>query len=122
MAESLMVERVQGSLGRQLSEEEKYEIELWDRGRTLAQVINTDAWTITLDTLKSYADNATLDLLKLSPGNENVKEAHAVAYALNDLFVKFQEDVNRAVNSSMVTPAVLKNAHRIASPVPPESL
>lgn len=122
MAESLMVDRVQGSLGRQLSEEERYEIDQWDRGRTLAQVINTDAWTILIDTLRSYADHATSDLLRLSPGDEHVKEAHAVAYALTDLFVKFQEDVNRAVNASMVTPTVLKNAHRMASPVPPESL
>lgn len=122
MAESLMISRIEGSIGRSLTDEEKYEVELWDRGRTLAQVVNTEAYTILVDTLKSYADRATYDLLKLSPGSEHVKEAHAAAYALNELFVKFQEDINHAVVNSTTTPSVLKNSARLASPVPPESL
>lgn len=122
MAESLMISRIEGSIGRELTPEEKYEVEIWDRGRTLAQVINTEAYTILMDTLRTYADRATYDLLKLSPGSEHVKEAHAAAYALNDLVVKFQADVKTAVDNSMVTPAVLKNAARMASPVPPESM
>jgi hypothetical protein len=117
-----MVERIESSLGRTLTEEERFEVELWDRGRTLAQVIHTEAYTILIATLKSYADRATYDLLKLSPGSDHVKEAHAAAYALNDLFVKFQEDINQAVTNSMTTPSVLKNAARLASPVPPESM
>lgn len=115
-----MVDRVEASLGRTLTDEERFEVELWDKGRTLAQVIHTEAYTILIDTLKSYADRATYDLLKLSPGSEHVKEAHAAAYALNDLAVKFPEDVNRAVNTP--TPVFLKNAARMMSPVPPESL
>ena len=120
MAESLMISRIESSFGRELTEEERAEVELWDKGRTLAQVIHTEAYTILIDTLKSYADRATYDLLKLSPGDEHVKEAHAAAYALNDLAVKFPEDIMRAVN--MPTPALLKNAARMTSPVPPESL
>jgi hypothetical protein len=122
MAESLMVERVETSLGRTLTDEERFEVELWDRGRTLAQVVHTEAYIILIDTLRSYADRSTHDLLKLSPGSEHVKEAHAAAYALNDLFVKFQEDINSAVTNSMTTPSVLKNAARMSSPVPPESM
>lgn len=122
MSESMMVDRIQGSLGQELSPEDKHEVEMWERGRTLAQVINTEAYTILVDTLKAYADEATSSLLKIPPGDEHVPEAHAAAYALNDLFVKFQEDVRNAVNSSMTTPAVLKRAARMMSPVPPESM
>ena len=119
-AESLMVDRVEGGLGRALTDEERFEITMWDRGRTLAQVINTEAWEILLDTIKSYVDGATEALLRLSPGDANVKEAHAVAFALSDFYQKFQQDVNQAVTTSTVTPAVLKAAVR--SPVPLESL
>lgn len=122
MSESLMVERIQGSLGHELSEEDKFEVELWERGRTLAQVINTEAYTILVATLKDYADKAVGALLKIPPGSEHVPEAHAAAYALSDLYVKFQEDIQNAVNSSMTTPAVVKNMARLMSPVPPESL
>lgn len=122
MAESLMVDRIQGSLGHELTPEDKYEVELWERGRTLAQVINTEAYKILVDTLKEYADKAVGALLQIPPGSESVPEAHAAAYALTDLCVKFQEDVRNAVNSSMTTPAVLKRVARTISPVPPESM
>lgn len=120
--ESLMVDRVESGLGRALDAEEKYDIEMWDRGRTLAQVIHGEAWPILIDTIRSYVDKAAEDLLRLSPGNEHVKEYHAVAFALTDFFHKFQEDVHQAVAASATTPAILKNARRFASEVPPESL
>jgi hypothetical protein len=120
--ESLMISRMEAALRRPLNPEEKYEIEQWDRGRVLSQIVHTESWSILLDTIKSYVDDASEALLRLSPGDPNVKEAHAVAYALTDFYEKFQEDINAAIRSSTQTPGALKEAARYMSEVPPESM
>jgi hypothetical protein len=117
--ESMMIERIQSALGRVLTDEEKYEVVLWDKGRTLAPHIQTESWQIILDSIKNYVDEAAEALVVLSPGSPTLKEAHAVAYAMKTFYIKFQEDIFRAVNAP--TPTVLKRALR-NSEVPPESL
>jgi len=117
--ENMMVDRVESALGRNLTDEEKFEIVLWDKGRTLAPHIQTESWQIILDSIKSYVDDAAEALVIMSPGSTTLKEAHAVAYALKSFYIKFQEDIFRAVNAP--TPSVLKQALR-NSQVPPESL
>jgi len=117
--ENMMVDRVESALGRKLTEEEKFELILWDRGRTLAPQVQTESWQIILDSIKSYVDDAAEALVFMSPGSTTLKEAHAVAYALKTFYIKFQEDIFRAINAP--TPQVLKHALR-NSQVPPESL
>jgi hypothetical protein len=119
--ENLLVTRLEDALKRQLEPEERYEIEQWDRGRTLAQVTDA-AWQVMFDTLKSYADNSTEDLVSMSPGNEKLKEQHAITYALNDLYVKFQQDVRSAISASTQIPRVMRMAASYVAEVPPESL
>jgi hypothetical protein len=118
--DSLLVSRLEYNLQRPLSSEEQNEVEIWERGRTLGQVVNTEAWEILCATIQAYADDAVEQLLRLRPGDENVTEAHAAAHALTQLCFKFKEDVNNAIN--MQTPEVVRQGARVSSPVPPESM
>jgi hypothetical protein len=121
--ENMMVSRMESALRRQLTPEEIYEVQLWDRGRTLSQIVHTDSWAILLDTIKSYVDGASESLIRMSPGSEHVKEAHAVAFALSDFYLKFQEDINNAIEASTKTPPILREAARtMGTAGPPESL
>lgn len=116
---NMLVDRVEAAIGHKLNEEDIYEVELWDKGRTLSPVVNTDAWLILVATIKRYADQAVASLLRMPPGDEHVPQAHAAAAALTDFYYKFQEDIQAAINAPM--PSVLKHSI-INSEVPPESL
>jgi hypothetical protein len=120
--ESLMVSRLEVLLNRPLNDEDKFNVEQWDRGRVLAQVIHTDAWTILMDTIKLDIDKATQELLDLPPGHKDVPTAHAAVSALVDFYRKFQQDIEGAITASMTTPAIVKEAARGRSGVPPESM
>jgi hypothetical protein len=118
-AENMMVERVESALCRALTPEEKEEVILWDRGRTLAPHVQTESWVVILRTIKNYVEDAAEALVDMKPGDPLLAQAHAMAYALDTFYHKFQEDIFRAVNAT--TPNCLKKAiHN--SQVPPESL
>jgi hypothetical protein len=73
------------------------QLDLYERGRMLKNVVGTPVWSLLLEILQSYRDKANEELLNLAPGDETVVTAHAAASALNDGFRKFQQDINAAV-------------------------
>jgi hypothetical protein len=117
--ENMMVERVEAAFGRVLTEDEKYEVLLWDRGRTLAPHVQTESWTVILRTIKNYVEDAAEALIDMKPGDPLLTETHAMAYVLDTFYKKFQEDIFRAINAPM--PQCLRKAVT-NSQVPPESL
>lgn len=102
--------RIGTRLGRELTEEEAAEVDLWEQGRELQHLVNLPGWDVALKMLASYAQHANDDLLSLAPGNPAVPQAHAAAAALRDLYVKFIQDVQNAINQD--TPAVMQAAVR----------
>lgn len=98
-----------------LAEDQLLEIEQWQRGRELRNVVNTEAWQIITDTLKRYSDVAVEELLRIAPGDPAVPTAHAAASALVQQYKSFMEDVTVAVQSSYQVPDALKNTIRDAA-------
>lgn len=109
--------------GKELTPEERDEIVLWEKGRSLAHQVNAPGWDVVLEMLQSYATNEIETLARTDPSNRDaVLAAHAIFYAANGIFVRFKEDVFRAIEASRKTPESLKQGFRGVSPVPPESL
>lgn len=114
---------IASSRGRALTEEEEYEIQQWQNGRDLSQITHLPGWEVVLSMLKSYSDDATEKLLTTDPGNvDEVRAAHATAYAARRIVILFQEDALRAVEASRKTPGIVSSEVRKFSEVPPESL
>lgn len=99
----------QDNLSRELTLEELQEIELFRRGQQLSSVVNTEAWVILTDTLKSYSDAAVEELLRLAPGDPTVLTAHAAASALVQQNKLFIEDIDRAVEAAQAPPQFFNN-------------
>jgi hypothetical protein len=118
--DSMMISRLENILQRPLEPEEQEDVKTWEQGRALSQIVNTEGWEILCEALQSYADDATAQLLRMRPGDKNVPEAHAAAYALTQLCFKFKENIYNAIN--MQTPDVVRQGARMSSPVPPESM
>ena len=118
-----IVSQLEALRGGELTPEEKNEIVLWEKGRALAHQINAPGWDVVLEMLQSYATNEIATLARTDPSKkEEVLAAHAVFFAANGIFVRFQEDVQAAIDASRRTPEALKQGFRRAMPVPPESL
>lgn len=110
--------RVGTRLGRELTEEEAAEIDLWEQGRELSHLVNLPGWGVALKMLASYAQHANDDLLSLEPGHPAVPQSHAAAAALRDLYLKFIQDVDAAIRQQ--TPAVMQSAiHQGSYEIPP---
>jgi len=73
------------------------ELDLYEKGRKLLRVTQSDAWEIIVETLKDYRDKTVQDLINLDPGDPSVPAAHAAASALDQLFYNFQQDVQKCV-------------------------
>jgi hypothetical protein len=113
--------RLEQLLNRELNPEEQTAVALWEKGRALAQVVPTYAWDVILEMLQSYPLKAMDALMRLSPGEEvEVRASHAVAYALNQFYEKFQEDVANAIEASRHTPDVVKEQLQRPTTAPPE--
>ena len=74
------------------------DLDLYERGGMLRSVVNTPTWEIIIDTLKAYKESARDELMRLLPGDPTVPTAHAATYAVEDLFFKFQQDINKAID------------------------
>lgn len=75
------------------------ELDLYEKGRIL-KAVSPDAWGIIFDTIREYAEAATRDLKKLTPGDPAVPAAHAAWYALQDFAEKFPQDIQSAANAA----------------------
>lgn len=97
---------------RALTEEELSDIELWQRGRVLSGIVNTEAWEMLLAALQSYVEQADYDLRRLPPGDPGVVTAHAALSALDQGFRLFKEDIESAVANSETVPEALQGTVR----------
>lgn len=109
--------------GRNLGEEEQYQIDAWQKGRELAHIVNSPGWDVVLEILGSYAAKEAQRLLSTDPANKDeVLAAHAIAYAATRVYALFVEDAQNLIIASASVPEVVKEGLKRSSPVPPESL
>ena len=111
-----MIETLRAA-GQEFSEEEQADIELYTKGRALAQMVGFEGWQVVLEMLSAYVLGAARALIDIPPGDERVSTAHAAASALDDLYHKFLQDIQNAVNHSSQPPDALKRKIRSAMPV-----
>jgi hypothetical protein len=94
------------------------ELELYNKGRELRTVVNHPGWNTVIQTLQDYRDKAVQTLVDLPPGDPTVPTVHAAASALDDQFVKFQQDIEKAIefaaNPSEEVTLWLKGAYKAA--------
>ena len=119
-----LTERLESQLNAQLDPEEIGSIELWEKGRYLAGIINTEGWRVVLEMLQSYATKAFDALIETDPSNiDEVRANHAVAFAAHRIYSSFKQDVASAIDTSVKTPDVVKEVlRRVKSPAPPEMI
>lgn len=118
-----LISLIEKSNGKLLTDEERAEIELWEKGRALLHQVNGPGWNVVLEMLQSYVTQHVNSLMALDPvQKDEVAATHAVMYAAGRIFRLFQEDVQSAIDAARHTPEVLKQGLRRTSPVPPESL
>jgi hypothetical protein len=98
------------TLGDGLTDEDRHELDLWEKGRELQSIVNTRGFEIVLAVLQQYVDLTNQTLIEMSPGDPDVIPAHAAASALYDLNIKFRQDINAAVEASHRSPNALKKA------------
>lgn len=110
-------------VGAPLTSDQQEEIDLWNKGRSLGFVVNSQGWDVIREMMSGYVTKEVDRLLSVDPGNrDEVLAAHAVAFAASRIFTVFVEDVQRAVNAARSTPPIVKERLARISPVPPESL
>jgi hypothetical protein len=88
-------------------EDERYEpseieaqLGLYEKGRALRIVTTHPGWETVIQVLRDYRDKAVQALVDLPPGDPTVPTVHAAASALDDQFVKFQQDINSAIEAA----------------------
>lgn len=118
----LFIERLEALHERPLTDEEKFEVELWQKGRKLRQIVGLEGWEIAVDTLRSFAVTSMDTLMSIPPGDPRVEAAHAVAYGANETFVKFQQAIANALRASQQPPVVLQEGYKQATAMPIESM
>jgi hypothetical protein len=118
-----MIRTLEALRGQELDPEEQGEIDEWNKGRALAQMVVMPGWRVVLEMLASYAANSSRKLNATDPKNrDEVLAEHAVTFAATRIYYSFLEDVGSAVEKSRTTPPVIKDGLRRVSPAPPELL
>lgn len=108
--------------GRSLVDEEQFQVDQWQKGRSLAHVVNSPGWDVVLEILSSYAAKEAERLVNTDPGNKDaVLAAHATAFAAGRIYTLFVEDAQNLIAASNHVPDVVKEGLK-HSPIPPESL
>lgn len=92
---------------RPLTDEEKFEITLWQKGKALQQISNFHGWQVAIDTLKQYPQQLYEDLMNTAPGDKDLIAAkHAAAYGSNETYRLFLQDIQTAIDAP--TPEIVK--------------
>jgi hypothetical protein len=121
MKSDLMFDRLEKMRGIPLADEEKHEIDMWNRGRALAQIFPTEGYQEILAILESYASDQLQKLVSTDPvATEDILAYHAMAHAASKIYNNFIQDVNAAVEASRRTPECVKQGLK-TGPVPVES-
>lgn len=120
-AAQMMLDRIESISGRELSPEEREDIEAWQRGTALSQLTSFYGWEVAMDMLRSYAEDQLQKLVNTDPADrDNVIGYHAAAFAANKIFFCFLEDVKNYIARSQNVPAAVRSLSRTSAP--PESV
>ena len=121
MNSAVMYDRVETMRGFPLSDEEKYEIEMWGKGRALQAIVGTEGWQVVLEILQNYAADALQKLVSTDPSKkDDVLAEHAVAFVAGRICNNFIQDATKAIEASKITPVSIKEGLRGRSSAPPE--
>ena|SRR5260221_172336 len=113
ISRDMMIERLESFRGEPLTQDEKDELILWDKGRSLNQIVSLNGYEVILEMLQSYAEKAIQELLNADPASkEDVLANHSIAFVSHKIFRNFVTDVNNAVEASKKTPEFLKKSLR----------
>ena len=113
--------RIEEISGQPLEEDQRLEIQIWQRGRVLAS-IPPHAREEIEGMLEGYVRTDADSLIAQDPADTAaVLSKHAQAHASARLLVRFTSDFELAVNSSK-TPDIVKHSLRNFSQMPPESM
>ena len=85
------------------------QLDQYEKGRKLRKFVQDPDWELVVQVLRDYYENANDALNDLPPGHPRVMEAHAASSATKQVYVRFQEDINSAVNFANNPPEELKN-------------
>jgi len=100
-----------------LSDEQKLEIELWNQGRALQQIVGSYGWDVVEEIQQQMMQHEIETLLNMDPAErENVVAQHAVAHSAVGFVREFKRRIQAALDQSM--PEVMRQ--QIRTPVPPE--
>lgn len=103
--------RFEKVIGRNLEDEERDRITLWEKGRHLQQMVSLPGWQVVLEMLQSYPVEALKEIVKIDPSlREEVISQHAIAFAGSRMFTLFQEDVAKAVEAAKHPPEFVREA------------
>jgi hypothetical protein len=95
-----MVSDVSRKIGRQLDEREQADLDLYFKGRALANIVPTEGWDIAMQTLAQIRNDCVETLLRTKPGdNEQVLAAHGVAYGASEMYLEFVNAIQAAINA-----------------------
>jgi hypothetical protein len=104
-------EKISEVLNRQLDEQELSEIQLWEKGRQLAQIVMLPGWQVALEMLQTYPMHALQDLAMTDPSaKDEIAINHSIAFVGNRILVRFQEDVAAAIEAAKQPPPAVKEA------------
>jgi hypothetical protein len=116
-------EQIEKLNGKPLAEEDRAEIELWQKGRDLAHQVNGPGWNVVLEMLQSYVTQNVNTLMNTDPSKTSeVAATHAIMFAAGRIFRIFQEDVAAAIQASRKTPEIVRQGLKNVTPVPADSL
>jgi hypothetical protein len=104
-----IIERLEQIRGNKLSGRELSDVEIWEKGRRLATTVSTEGWPVAVELLESYMIKSLEALASTDPKDtDDVVVNHAVTFVASRLVQIFKQDVANWVESSRVTPTVIK--------------
>lgn len=104
---AMMMDRLEEYIGRELTQDERNEIEVWQKGKALAPLTGFYGWEVVMEMLRSYAEDAIQRLIVTDPGDTtNIVGFHAAAYAANKIYHNFATDVKNAIDKK--TPEIMR--------------
>jgi hypothetical protein len=119
MSSEDFISRIESIRQAPLDSNEVLEIQMWQDGKALSQLVAFPGWEVIISMLQGYAEAEVQRCMKTDPKNkEEVAASHAVAFALNGVFLRFLEDVNNRIEASKTTPDVIKQQIRKPADVP----
>jgi len=102
-----------------LSDEQRYELELWNRGRALQQIHGGFGWDVIEEIHQEIMQYEIEKLMNTHPEQvDAVRAQHAIAFAKVDFVREFKAKVQEALNQGL--PETMKQ--QIRTPAPPESM